>query len=144
MKCRYCKKDYRAATNCPPAPVFTTWPGPAFTTAPAFGVADSGAWVADSGACGECYEKAIEAKEEIKHENDDLKAKVAFLSLPLDLHPPSFSDVVLVASDDGLCHSDAIAVSVPAHRAVLVSALSSQTDPFLRVFLILLKSLFGL
>ncbi|XP_052203271.1 BTB/POZ domain-containing protein At4g08455-like [Diospyros lotus] len=100
MKCRYCKKDYRVATNGVPAPALK---------------------VADSGACGECYEKAIEAKEELKHENDDLKAKVAFLSLPPGLHLPSFSDVVLVASDDGLGHSNAITISVPAHRAVLAS-----------------------
>ncbi|XP_052203272.1 BTB/POZ domain-containing protein At4g08455-like [Diospyros lotus] len=75
----------------------------------------------DFGNCRKCYEEANKTKEELKHENDDLKAKVDFLSLPLGLHSPSFSDVVLVASDDGLGHSDAIPVPIPAHRAVLAS-----------------------
>ncbi|XP_052203273.1 BTB/POZ domain-containing protein At4g08455-like [Diospyros lotus] len=78
-------------------------------------------WRSDYGYCRECSEEASKAKEELKHENDDLKAKVDFLSLPLGLHSPSFSDVVLVASDDGFGHSDANPVPVLAHRAVLAS-----------------------
>ncbi|XP_052203270.1 BTB/POZ domain-containing protein At4g08455-like [Diospyros lotus] len=76
---------------------------------------------ADSGTCRECYEEASETEEELKQEIDDLKAKVAFLSLPPRLLSPSFSDVVLVASDDGFGHSDTNPVPVPAHRSVLAS-----------------------
>lgn len=83
----------------------------------------------DAGTCKECYEEANETEEELKREIDDLKAKVAFLRFwsPPDspLHaprflPPSFSDVVLVASGDS-SSSDHHAVPIPAHKAVLVS-----------------------
>ncbi|KAL5559698.1 hypothetical protein UlMin_035909 [Ulmus minor] len=81
----------------------------------------------DAGTCKECYEEANETEEELKREIDELKAKVAFLRFwsPIDpLHQgtrfnsPCFTDVVLIASDDG---SDGHAVPVPAHKAVLVS-----------------------
>lgn len=73
----------------------------------------------DAGTCRECYEEASETEEELKREIDDLKAKVAFLRFfctPLNQRPTSsFTDVVLVASDDDN------PVPVPAHKAVLAS-----------------------
>ncbi|KAH7524572.1 BTB/POZ domain-containing protein At4g08455 [Ziziphus jujuba] len=82
----------------------------------------------DAGTCKECYEEANETEEELKREIEDLKAKVAFLKFwsPIDphhhhssrSHPPCFSDIVLVASEDATGGS---AVPVPAHKAVLVS-----------------------
>lgn len=77
---------------------------------------------AEDGTCKECYEEASETEEELKHEIDELKAKVAFLRFwsPLDHQhrgSPAFSDVVLVAADES--HSNPVPVPVPAHRAVL-------------------------
>ncbi|KAF5749074.1 BTB/POZ domain-containing protein [Tripterygium wilfordii] len=72
----------------------------------------------DAGTCKECYEEASETEEELKQEIDDLKAKVAFLRFDNHHHKPSFTDVVLVASDDS---STSVPVSVPAHKAVLMS-----------------------
>ncbi|ONI34565.1 hypothetical protein PRUPE_1G487700 [Prunus persica] len=69
-----------------------------------------------AGTCKECYEEANETEEELKREIDELKAKVAFLNARS--HPASFSDVVLVASEDT---SAGAPVAVPAHKAVLVS-----------------------
>ncbi|KAJ7959186.1 BTB/POZ domain-containing protein [Quillaja saponaria] len=71
----------------------------------------------------ECYEKANVTQEELKREIEYLKAKVAFLRFwsPLDHQNrssgPCFTDIVLVASDDGGGPS----VPVPAHKAFLVS-----------------------
>ncbi|KAL2894025.1 hypothetical protein RDABS01_009934 [Bienertia sinuspersici] len=80
----------------------------------------------DAGTCKECYEEASETEEELKREIEDLKSKVAFLRLtssPLDSHKRSsslgFTDVVLVATDE--FHSNPL--SLPAHKAVLVSTL---------------------
>ncbi|XP_008219561.1 PREDICTED: BTB/POZ domain-containing protein At4g08455-like [Prunus mume] len=77
----------------------------------------------DAGTCKECYEEANETEEELKREIDELKAKVAFLKFwsptpSARSHPASFSDVVLVASEDA---SAGAPVPVPAHKAVLVS-----------------------
>lgn len=75
----------------------------------------------DAGTCKECYEEASETEEELKREIEELKAKVAFLrcSSPLNhSHRRSFSDVILVASNDD---SAASAAPVPAHKSVLVS-----------------------
>ncbi|GAB4844119.1 hypothetical protein Ancab_037426 [Ancistrocladus abbreviatus] len=75
---------------------------------------------ADAGTCKECYEEASETEEELKREIEDLKSKVAFLRLPHPLRSspsPSFTDVVLVASDDFLSNLAA----VPAHKAVVAS-----------------------
>ncbi|XP_054798059.1 BTB/POZ domain-containing protein At4g08455 [Prosopis cineraria] len=74
----------------------------------------------DAGTCRECYEEANETEEELKTEIDDLKAKVAFLSLlpPIDHHNRSDSDVILVPSDET---SDLPSLTVPAHKVVLVS-----------------------
>lgn len=84
----------------------------------------------DAGTCKECYEEANETEEDLKREIDDLKAKVAFLRFwaPIDspnyyssstrFHPPCFSDVILVASEDT---SGGPTAPVPAHKAVLVS-----------------------
>ncbi|XP_074272585.1 BTB/POZ domain-containing protein At4g08455 [Silene latifolia] len=74
----------------------------------------------DAGTCKECYEEASETEEELKREIDDLKSKVAFLRFwsPFDTrNRSSFSDVVLVASDE----FEANPVPVPAHKAVLAS-----------------------
>lgn len=83
-------------------------------------------FVGDAGTCKECYEEANETKEELKRDIEDIKSKVAFLSFgspsdPAHLHgnsftPPGFSDVVLVAFEDG-----SASMPVPAHKAVLVS-----------------------
>ncbi|XP_021896528.1 BTB/POZ domain-containing protein At4g08455 [Carica papaya] len=77
----------------------------------------------DAGTCKECYEEASENEEELKREIEDLKAKVAFLRFwsPLDhsygrFTCPSFTDVVLIAADDG-----PDGTPVPAHKALLVS-----------------------
>ncbi|XP_010532209.1 PREDICTED: BTB/POZ domain-containing protein At4g08455 [Tarenaya hassleriana] len=83
----------------------------------------------DAGICKECYEEASETEDELKREIDDLKAKVSFLRFwsPLDhvgvggsrssaVVGPCFTDVVLVACDDGVGGP-----VVPAHKAVLVS-----------------------
>ncbi|XP_073146443.1 BTB/POZ domain-containing protein At4g08455 [Henckelia pumila] len=83
----------------------------------------------DVGTCRECYEEAGETEEELKREIEDLKSKVNFLRL-LTLVPgpnysfprpnaPSFSDVVLVASDSA--DSRTTFPPIPAHRAVLIS-----------------------
>ncbi|KAK9271049.1 hypothetical protein L1049_026638 [Liquidambar formosana] len=82
----------------------------------------------DAGTCKECYEEASETEEELKREIEELKAKVAFLRFwsPLDHQHSrsspshSFTDVVLVASDDGF-GGPVAPVPVPAHKAVLVS-----------------------
>ena len=86
----------------------------------------------DAGTCRECYEEASETEEELKREIEDLKAKVSFLRFwsPLDHHRStslSFSDVVLVASEDESGRPVANPVPVPAHKAVLVSMLFNQT-----------------
>lgn len=82
----------------------------------------------DAGTCKECYEEASETEEELKREIEDLKAKVAFLSLwsPLDYthrgstsSGPFFPDVVLVASDDG--SPGLPPIPVPAHKVVLAN-----------------------
>ncbi|MBA0775765.1 hypothetical protein Gotri_010875 [Gossypium trilobum] len=83
----------------------------------------------DAGTCKECYEEASETEEELKREIEDLKAKVAFLRFwsPLDhahrgstsTPGPFFSDVVLIASDDG--SPGFPPVLVPANKAVLVN-----------------------
>ncbi|PRQ26650.1 hypothetical protein RchiOBHm_Chr6g0296891 [Rosa chinensis] len=73
----------------------------------------------DAGTCKECYEEANETEEELKREIDDLKAKVAFLKFSTRSQPISFSDVVLVASQDP--SAAGLSVPVPAHKAVLVS-----------------------
>lgn len=72
----------------------------------------------EAGTCRECYEEASETEEELKREIEDLKSKVAFLKLssPVEFHhypSPSFTDLLLLASDD---HCS----TLPAHRAVLV------------------------
>ncbi|GMH00920.1 hypothetical protein Nepgr_002759 [Nepenthes gracilis] len=77
----------------------------------------------NAGTCKDCYEEASETEEELKREIEDLKAKIAFLRFwsPLEHHnflqlgSPSFTDVVLVASDE----HPANPVSFPAHKAVL-------------------------
>ncbi|XP_057973581.1 BTB/POZ domain-containing protein At4g08455-like [Malania oleifera] len=69
----------------------------------------------DAGTCKECYEEASETEEELKREIEDLKAKVDFLRFwPPLVHFASFPDIILVASDHD-------SLSVPAHKAVLVS-----------------------
>lgn len=83
----------------------------------------------DAGTCKECYEEASETEEELKREIDDLKAKVAFLRFwpPTDhhhdlsgrSHGTGFTDVVLVAVEDGPCGGPSM--PVPAHKAILVS-----------------------
>ncbi|XP_062023186.1 BTB/POZ domain-containing protein At4g08455-like [Rosa rugosa] len=73
----------------------------------------------DAGTCKECYEEANETEEELKREIDDLKAKVAFLKFSTRSQPISFSDVVLVASQDPSAAGPS--VPVPAHKAVLAS-----------------------
>lgn len=86
----------------------------------------------DAGTCKECYEEASETEEELKREIDDLKSKVAFLRLASPHDLVSTTDLVLHASsstspsspsnpNSSLCTTPA----VPAHRAVLVSALPS-------------------
>lgn len=82
----------------------------------------------DAGTCKECYEEASENEEELKREIEDLKAKVAFLRFwsPLDhsygrFTCPSFTDVVLIAADDG-----PDGTPVPAHKALLVCSLFSS------------------
>lgn len=74
----------------------------------------------DAGTCKECYEEANETEEELEAEIDDLKAKIAFLKLlsPVNHCNRSDTDVTLVASDEG---ADVSALTVPAHKAVLVS-----------------------
>ncbi|XP_075518980.1 BTB/POZ domain-containing protein At4g08455 [Primulina tabacum] len=83
----------------------------------------------DVGTCRECYEEAGETEEELKREIEDLKTKVNFLRLHTVVtgsnyattrpNAPSFSDVVLVASDSTDPHLTF--PPIPAHRAVLVS-----------------------
>ncbi|RWW42250.1 hypothetical protein BHE74_00052220 [Ensete ventricosum] len=86
----------------------------------------------DAGTCKECYEEASETEEELKREIDDLKSKVAFLRLASPHDLVATTDLVLHASsssspsspsnpNSSLCTTPA----VPAHRAVLVSALPS-------------------
>lgn len=78
----------------------------------------------DAGTCKECYEEASETEEELKREIEDLKSKLAFLRFwsPAEnpsgsrSHVLSFSDVVLVASEES-----GPSAPVPAHRSVLVS-----------------------
>ncbi|PON91577.1 Voltage dependent potassium channel [Trema orientale] len=85
----------------------------------------------EGGTCKECYDEANETEEDLKREIEDLKAKVAFLRFwaPFDsphspyyaakFHPPCFSDVVLVASEDS--SGTGPSPPVPAHKAVLAS-----------------------
>ncbi|XP_073024065.1 BTB/POZ domain-containing protein At4g08455 isoform X2 [Primulina eburnea] len=83
----------------------------------------------DVGTCRECYEEAGETEEELKREIEDLKTKVNFLRLHTVVtgpnyattrpNAPSFSDVVLVASDSADPHLTF--PPIPAHRAVLIS-----------------------
>lgn len=70
----------------------------------------------DSGTCKECYDEANETEEELKRQIQDLKSKVSFLALASPLDAPSTTDLVLLPS------ADAYSPSVPAHKAVLVSA----------------------
>ncbi|KAK9740974.1 hypothetical protein RND81_03G073900 [Saponaria officinalis] len=72
----------------------------------------------EAGTCKECYEEASETEEELKREIDDLKSKIAFLRFCSPHHTrSSFSDVVLLASDESLTNP----VPVSAHKAVLAS-----------------------
>ncbi|XP_030545149.1 BTB/POZ domain-containing protein At4g08455-like [Rhodamnia argentea] len=83
----------------------------------------------DAGTCKECYEEASETEEELKREIEDLKAKVNFLRFwsPTDhrhdlsgrSHGPGFTDVVLVAAEDGLFGGPSM--PVPAHKAILAN-----------------------
>ncbi|KAK3428227.1 hypothetical protein EUGRSUZ_E00983 [Eucalyptus grandis] len=89
----------------------------------------------DAGTCKECYEEASETEEELKREIKDLKAKIRFLSFwsPTDhdhdhdhhhhssgrSHGSGFTDIVLVAAEDG--PDGGPSVPVPAHRAVLAN-----------------------
>ncbi|KAF7847796.1 hypothetical protein BT93_L2567 [Corymbia citriodora subsp. variegata] len=83
----------------------------------------------DAGTSKESSKEAKQTKEELKHQIEDLKAKVAFLSFwsPTGNHPrlsscphdPGFTDVVLVAAEDG--PSGGPSMPVPAHRAILAS-----------------------
>ncbi|KAF5735476.1 hypothetical protein HS088_TW15G00983 [Tripterygium wilfordii] len=73
----------------------------------------------DAGTCKECYEEASETEEELKREIEDLKARVAFLCFDKHQQRPSFTDVVLVASDDS---STGVPVPVRAHKVVLFSS----------------------
>ncbi|ONI34566.1 hypothetical protein PRUPE_1G487800 [Prunus persica] len=69
-----------------------------------------------------CISCQIKAKVEQRKRNEDLNAKLAFLTMP---QPASFSDVVLFANDD-----DEHPVPVPAHKAVL-----ANRSPVLRAML---------
>ncbi|KAL3737292.1 hypothetical protein ACJRO7_026117 [Eucalyptus globulus] len=84
----------------------------------------------EDGTCKGCSEEAEqtkETKEELKGEIEDLKAKVAFLSINhLHLsgrpHGPGSTDVVLVAAGDS--PNGGPSKPVPAHRAILISGMS--------------------
>lgn len=69
----------------------------------------------DAGTCKECYQEANEAEEELRHEIEELKAKLSFLALPSPLLNPSTGDLVLLPADDSS------AVPIPAHKHILVS-----------------------
>ncbi|KAF8024871.1 hypothetical protein BT93_F1892 [Corymbia citriodora subsp. variegata] len=79
----------------------------------------------DAGTCNVCYEEASETEEELKREIEDLKAKVAFLSVwsPAFFsgrpHGSGFTDVVLVAVEDGPDGGPSMPVS--AHRNILAN-----------------------
>ncbi|XP_044479313.1 BTB/POZ domain-containing protein At4g08455-like [Mangifera indica] len=79
-------------------------------------------WSREGGACKDCYERSEETVEELQLENEELKAKIAFLriSSPLDHRDhASYNDVVLLAaSDDRTSES---AVPVLAHKVILVN-----------------------
>ncbi|KAK6131487.1 hypothetical protein DH2020_034773 [Rehmannia glutinosa] len=83
----------------------------------------------DAGTCRGCYEEAGDTKEELKHENDELKSKIDFLRLlcfgpdfVATTNTPCFSDVVLVASGPpDSANSQCSPPSIPAHWAVLTS-----------------------
>ncbi|BFG18976.1 hypothetical protein CerSpe_052500 [Prunus speciosa] len=69
------------------------------------------------GTCSRCYELF---KAKVEQCNEDLNAKLAFLTMP---QPTSFSDVVLFADD----HDE---YPVPAHKAIL-----ANRSPVLRAML---------
>ncbi|KAF8024881.1 hypothetical protein BT93_F1897 [Corymbia citriodora subsp. variegata] len=82
----------------------------------------------DASTSEECYEKTKQTKEELKREIEDLKAEVAFLSFWYPTggrhhqligrsQGPGFTDVVLVAAEDGTDGDPSM--PVPAHRAIL-------------------------
>ena len=84
----------------------------------------------DAGTCKECYEEASEIEEELKREIEELKARVAFLTIssPTDhrrhhfggrSRGSGFTDIVLVAAEDG--PDGGPSMPVLAHRAIMVS-----------------------